>query len=247
MKHRGGITSLPRALAALAGLAVLAGPGSGTALAQDAGLTVSVGARAWLAEWTTFSYYAPNGPNEALTQVSADRKLVVVPTLGVRYGEFTGTLSALPSTSFTFADGGSGKRQEFDLNVGYTVLPGLTATLGYKKVSQRDGSTRYEPAGPVFGISANAPLSGAFSMYGALAFGRLKTPTTGGDEVVKFKADYRLTEVGLAWSSSPGIWPRRWTFTTGYRIQVMGSKEAFGTQDGRDTTQGLTLGALATF
>lgn len=235
------------------GFIVLACLGAGTfgsagvAMAQDSGLSVSVGARAWYAEWTTFSYYAPNGPNEALTQVSADRKFVVVPTVSVRYGDFVGSLSALPSTSFTFADGGTGKREEFDVNVGYTVIPGLTATLGYKKVSQRDGETRYEPAGPVLGMSANAPLSGAFSMYGALAFGRLKTPMSGGDEVVKFKADYRLTEVGLAWGSSPGTWPRRWTLTAGYRIQVMGSKEAFGTQDGRDTTQGLTLGAIATF
>jgi hypothetical protein len=230
--------TLPRLLA-LAGLL-----GAGAAPAQDAGLGISVGARFWHAEWTTFSYYAPDGPNEALTQVSANRKWVVVPTVSVRYGNLIGSLSALTSTSFTFADGGTGQREELDVNVGYTVLPGLAATLGYKKVSQRDGDARYEPAGPVLGLSGNAALSGAASMYGALAFGRLKTPA--GDEI-NFKADYRLTEVGVAYALSAGAWPRRWTFTAGYRIQVMGSKEAFGAQDGRDTTQGLTLGALATF
>jgi hypothetical protein len=41
--------------------------------------------------------------------------------------------------------------------------------------------------------------------------------------------------------------PRRWTLTGGYRIQILTSKDAFGTQDGRDTTQGFTLGAMATF
>lgn len=231
----------------LHGLVVLAWFAAGAALAQDAGLSVSVGARAWYAQWTTFSYFTENNVNRALTQVSADNKLVLVPTVSVRYGDFVGTLSAVPSTTFTFADGGSGTRKEFDLNLGYTVMPGLTMTLGYKKVSQRDGNVRYEPAGPVAGLSANAPLSGAFSMYGALGFGRLKTPTSGGDEVVKFKADYRLTEVGLAYALNTGGLPMRWTFTAGYRIQVMGSKEAFGTQDGRDTTQGFTFGALATF
>jgi hypothetical protein len=225
-------------------LIVMACFGSGVALAQDSGLSVSVGARAWYAQWTTFSYFVQNNVNQALTQVSADNKLVVVPTVSVRHGDFVGSLSALPSTSFTFADGGSGKRREFDVNLGYTVMPGLTTTLGYKKVSQRDGDTRYEPAGPVLGVNGNAPLSGAFSMYGALGFGRLKTPA---NAAVNFTADYRLTEVGLAYGLDSGGWPRRWTFTAGYRIQVMGSKEAFGSQDGRDTTQGLTFGALATF
>ena len=225
----------------------LAALSAGAALAQDSGLSISAGARAWFAEWTTFSYFTELGVNKALTQVSANNKLVLVPTLAVRYGNFTGSLSAMPSTTFTFADGGSGKREEWDLNVGYVVLPGLTASLGYKKVSQRDGSVRYEPAGPVAGVSANASLAGAVSMYGALGLGKLKTPTTGGPEVVKFKSDYRLTEVGLAYGINTDGLPRRWTLTAGYRIQVLSSKEAFGTQDGRDTTQGFTLGALATF
>ena len=229
-------------------ITTLAAWACGGALAQDAGLSVSVGARAWYAQWTTFSYFVQNNVNQALTQVSADNKFVVVPTVSLRYGDFVGSLSAMPTTSFTFADGGTGKREELDANIGYSVMPGLVLTLGYKKVSQRDGNVRYEPAGPVVGMSGNAPLAGAFSMYGALAFGRLKTPSGGGDEVVKFNADYRLTELGLAYGVNTGAaWPRRWTLTAGYRIQVMSSNQALGTQDGRDTTQGLTLGALATF
>ena len=220
---------------------------AGAALAQDPGLSVSIGARAWYTEWTTFSYLVQGGDNVALTQVSASNKLLLVPLLSVRYGNFVGSASFVPSTQFSFADGGSGKRKEFDANIGYSVLPGLTFTLGYKSVSQRDGSTRYEPSGVVAGLNANAPLGGLFSVYGNLGLGRLKTPTSGGKEVVKFKADYRLTELGLAYTLNAGGWPQRWTFTGGYRIQVMGSKEAFGTQDGRDTTQGFTLGVIATF
>lgn len=226
-------------LALTAGLAAAA-----DASAQEGGLSVSAGVRAWYAEWTTFSYFVDGGVNRALTQSSAETKWAVVPTLSLRYGNFVGSLSALPTTSFTFADGGTGQREEIDVNVGYSVLPGLAATLGYKKVSQRDGDAQYRPAGPVFGLSGNAALAGATSLYGALAFGRLKTPA---GDAIDFKADYRLTEVGVAHSLNTAGWPRRWTFTAGYRIQVMGSKEAFGTQDGRDTTQGLTLGVLATF
>lgn len=219
---------------------------AGAALAQEPGLSVSVGARAWYAEWSTFGYYAPNNVNLALTQAPARDKLVLVPVLSLRYGNFVGAISAFPSTRFSFVDGGSGTRQEFDVNLGYTVAPGLSLTLGYKKVTQRDGSDSYEPAGPVAGVNANASLGGALSLYGAFGVGRLKTP---GGAKINFKADYRLTEVGLAWTMNTERLPHRWTFTAGYRTQVMDSKDAFpvGPLDGRDTTQGLTLGLIATF
>jgi hypothetical protein len=217
---------------------------AGAALAQDQGLSVSVGARAWYAEWSTFSYYVENGNNLALTQAQASAKLVLVPVISARYGNFVGALSVFPSTRFSFVDGGSGTRQEFDLNLGYTVTPGLSLTLGYKKVSQRDGDNRYEPAGPVFGVNGSASLGGALSMYGSFGVGRLKTP---GGAAIAFDADYRLTELGLAWTLGGGGWPQRWTFTAGYRTQVMDSKEAFGALDGRDTTQGLSVGLIATF
>lgn len=218
------------------------------AFAEDPKLTFSVGARAWLAEWTTFSYLDDGaGNNIALTQVSAKDKLVLVPLASVQYGDFVASMSVFPSTRFSFVDGGSGTRREFDINVGYAVLPGLNATLGYKKVSQRDGDVRYEPAGPVLGVYGSAPLASGFSLYGSVGIGKLKTPQSGGDNVVKFKSDYRLTEVGLSYALA-GIDVRpRWTFTAGYRIQVMSSKEAFGTQDGRDTTQGLAIAAIASF
>lgn len=226
--------------------------GAGPALAQDSGLSVSVGARAWYAEWTTFSFFTtPDGKtNLALTQVAANNKLVVLPVVSVRYGNFSGSLSAFLPTDFSFVGGGGNTRKELDVNLGYDVLPGVALTLGYKKVSQSDiEGNRYRPAGPVVGISANAPLAGAWSMYGSLGVGKLKTPS---GDAIDFKADYRLTELGLAYTLSGNQQPQRWTFTAGYRIQVLSSQEAFTTpngesQDARDTTQGLTIGVIATF
>jgi hypothetical protein len=215
------------------------------ALAQDPGLSVTVGARVWYTEWTTFSYYASDaGENLALTQVSAGEELALMPLVSVRYRDFFGSMSAFPSTGFSFSDGAKAERKEFDANIGYFVLPGLGLTLGYKKVEQSSGPNRYRPAGPVVGVSGNAALGGAWSLYGSLGIGRLKTP--GGDPI-SFEADYRLTELGLAYTLDGGRLPKRWTFTAGYRIQVMNSKEAFGSQDGEDTTQGATLGVMATF
>jgi hypothetical protein len=228
--------------------------GAGAALAQDSGVSVSVGVRAWRAEWSTFGYFPdPNDPlvNLALTQEPANSKLVLMPVVGVRYGEFSASISAMPSTDFSFVSGGGNRRQELDLNLGYDVIPGLTLTLGYKKVSQTDrvDGSRYRPSGPVAGLSGNASLSGPWSLYGSLGVGKFKTPA--GDSI-DFKADYRLTELGLAYALYGNQFVKRWTFTAGYRIQVLTSKDAFvapngGSQDGVDTTQGFTLGAIATF
>lgn len=220
-----------------------------TAFAEEDRLTVSLGARAWLAEWTTFSYFTDEAGlnNLALTQVSAPHELVLVPLASLQYGNFVASMSVFPETEFHFANGDRGTRSEFDINVGYAVLPGLNVTLGYKKVSQRDGEFSYEPAGLVLGVYGSAPLSSGFSLYGSVGLGKLKTPQSGGANVVKFDADYRLTEIGLAYTLA-GVQVRpRWTVTAGYRIQVMSSKEAFGTQDGRDTTQGLGVAAIASF
>jgi hypothetical protein len=214
------------------------------ALAQESNVSVSVGARAWYTDWTTFSYYAPAGTNLALTEISANEELPIMPVVSVRYGNFVGSASAFPSTGYSFDDGDHGTREEFDINVGYFVMPSVALTLGYKKVEQRGNAGRYRPAGPVAGVNANAPLGGAWSLYGSVGVGRLKTPS---GAAIDFDADYRLAEMGLAYTLNGSRLPRRWTLTGGYRIQILTSKDAFGTQDGRDTTQGFTLGAMATF
>ena len=223
---------------------VVSAMGATQARAQDSALSFTVGARAWYTDWTTFSYYpgVVGTPPAALIQVSAKDKLVVMPQASMRYNHFFASVSAMPSTRFSFNDGTDGRRSEFDVNAGYTVMPSLAVTLGYKKISQSGSSGRYRPAGPIIGASANAPLGSGLSLYGSLGIGRLRTPA--GDDI-KFKAGYRLAEVGLAYTLNAD--EPRWTLTGGYRIQVLSSKDAFEGQDGRDTTQGFTFGANATF
>ena len=214
------------------------------ARAEDPALSVTVGARLWYAQWTTFSYYPgiEGQPVQAMTEVSAPEKVVTMPVVGLRYGDVFGSVSAFTSTRFNFDNGSNGRRSEFDVNAGYSVMPGLSLTLGYKSVLQTDGAQRYRPRGPVLGVSANAPLGSGLSMYGSLGIGWLKTPA---GDAVSFRTGYRLSEVGLAYAFNTER--PRWTVTGGYRIQVMTSKDAFEGQDGRDTTQGFTLGFNATF
>ena len=97
------------------------------AVAQDPGFSVSVGARAWYTEWTTFSYFVDDttdpDTNLALTQLSASNEASLHTPVSVRYRDFVGSVSGWPSTKFSFDDGSSkATREEFDINVGYYVM-----------------------------------------------------------------------------------------------------------------------------
>lgn len=219
-------------------------------LAQDGGITVSAGVRAWYTSWTTFTYIAdPNDPTRALGlgQKTADPRLVVMPSIGLRWRDWSATFSALPSTTYDLP-GATGARQEYDLTLGWSLMPGLIVTAGYKRVLQREGDVRYEPKGLVAGLSGTAGLEGPWALYGNVAVGRLKTSGAQSRTNVKFETDYRVAEVGVGYTVVSGAWGvRRWTVTGGYRIQVLGSREAFGPEAGRDETNGFTFGVIAAF
>lgn len=214
---------------------------AGTAHAQQSNFDLSVGLKAWNTQWTTWGY-ADN--DTAITQVPAKDKLVLIPLLSARYGDFVGSLSGFPPTDFTLEDGSKNRRKEFDLNLGWLFTPGVAATIGYKRLGQAADGNNYELGGPTIGLSATVPIRSGFSMYGALGLGRMKS-TAGSN--VKFDADYQLTELGFAYSLGTGAIPRAVSFTLGYRMQVLTSKDALGSQDARDLTQGFTFGVLAVF
>ena len=230
----------------LAGAAQAQAQAQSQSQSQDLPLSVTVGAKAWSTQWTTFSYAPTGGGSRVLTQVVAKDKVVLLPVLSVRYKDFVGSISGYQSTRHQFSDGSSNSRAEFDANAGYLVLPGMAVTLGYKKVSQK-GDYIYKPAGPVVGLSGAAPLGGALSLYGAFGLGRMKTAGSTDPRIVQFKADYRLSELGLAYNMAVGNMPKALAFTAGYRMQVLSSKDALGSQDGRDLTQGFTFGLVTTF
>ncbi len=226
-------------------IGALALAATGLVQAQDSDLAVTAGLRLWNAHWTTFGYDTNADGNTVLTQNETHDQTIWLPTLGLRWRDFVGAISGFSSSGFQFIDGGdAGKRKEFDLNVGYRVLPTLTLTVGYKKVEQIVKGDVYRPAGPIVGFSGSAPLGGPWSMYGALGVGRLKSP---GGDAINFKADYRLSELGLAYNLPVQGFPHQWTFTAGYRMQSMSSKEALGSQSGNDDTYGFTVGVVASF
>lgn len=215
------------------------------ALAQDAGgIAVTAGVRSWLASWTTFTYLPP--AYNQVGPVASRTRLVLLPAVAVRMGDFSLLLSGMPSTTFD-TPSSTASRQEYDLAIGWSVIPGITLTGGYKQMQQREGQVRYEPKGPVIGFNGNATLNGPLSLYGQLALGRLSSNGNAGPNSVQFDARYNVSELGLAYTVVGGAWVRRWNFTVGYRSQQLVSREAAPGQDGVDNTNGFTLGASATF
>ena len=97
----------------------------------------------------------------------------------------------------------SGSRTEWDLNIGYFLTPNIAVSLGYKNLERdRTETTTFEniPAimksifplsvqAPIIGISASAPVSDKFNLYGNLAYGWLS-----GDASYKYIKDVKTNE-----------------------------------------------------
>lgn len=226
--------------------------------AQDANLHLTLGLKAWQAQWTTWASDISASDNfDVITQVPAKDKLALIPVVGLQYGRLVASLSAMPETTFQFRRANDTdiqqKRSELEATVGYYLTRRMSLGLGYKRFTQKSGGFTYEEAGPSVVGGFSASLRGPWSAYGNAAFGRM-SPT--GKSTVRVNADYRLTELGVVYSIPVGEVLRAVSITGGYRVQVVnalklpiydqnGNFSYF--QDGRDLTQGFTLGVVASF
>jgi opacity protein-like surface antigen len=228
---------------------------AGTAQAQESNFAVTFGTKVWAAEWSTWFFAETKQNIEVIDQKSAKTQAIVIPQLSFRYGDFIGSVSGSIPSKHEFSEPGASaklKRQEVDVNFGYSITPGLTASLGYKKVDQIDSDGgKYQVSGPTIGVSAASALTGGFSVYGALGLGVLKIK--GANNV---SADYSLSEVGLGYSLPLGRFIKSMNLSVGYRTQVIKARglELTNTvtnesvsEDARDMTQGFTLGAVFAF
>ena len=247
------VPSLPRACALLALVAA-----ASTAQAQESNFGLTFGTKVWVAEWSTWFPDENTNNDEVINQKSSKAKAIVIPQLSFRYGDFIGSVSGAVASKHEFTRPGvteEHKRQEMDVNFGYSITPGLTGSLGFKKFDQIDqsGTKIYQVSGPTLGVSAASALTNGFSVYGALGIGVLKIKSA----PANVSADYSLSEVGLGYSLPLGRFVKSVNFSAGYRTQVIKARGitlrdttgtfASVTQDARDVTQGFTLGAVLAF
>jgi hypothetical protein len=237
--------------------------------------SATIGLKMWnhtWSSWATAPEYVPNDygypiVRSSVNDVEAGNTQGWIPSFSVRYKDFMLGGSYFAKKSYDFSAsanqrlyGGTPyggivgmrdvKREEFDLTAGYYVLPTLAIIGGYKEVDQWWGGDKYKYSGPIIGVSASAPLTSGFSLYGTVAVGptmKLTRPNGG----AKSDSDYRLGEVGLAYAFDVGgvAGIKSLIGTMGYRSQVIVTKMTGLTSDlkGRDTTEGLTLGVVAAF
>jgi hypothetical protein len=158
---------------------------------------------------------------QSLTAKSSDA-VSPIPSLTARYKSFFLTGSYLAETDYRFSEqshvysvnlpaiggagydalllkyGMSGSRQEWDISLGYQILPYLAVTGGYKEIEQTfridscsaqlletgggiagdctglfPGKTRVTYAGPTIGLSGAAPIGHGFGLYGNFTYGWL--------------------------------------------------------------------------
>lgn len=207
----------------------------------------TVGLRLMGMDWT--SWFTTNGTPVAVEYLKADKEVTVTPVVSLRYQNFLVSASYMLNHDFNYPipNYPQTERKEYDINLGYFILPGLAASVGYKniKYDTSDGQYRWEAKGPTLGLSGSAPLAAYTSLYGNFAYGwpKLNDNFAFNDK----KGKYLLSEVGLAFplgALTPSM--NGFVATLGYRYQRVGAvangNASVAGRELYETSQGAVLG-----
>lgn len=213
----------------------LPGESLGTVASTDGGVTVLAGVRTWASRWDVPVLTRTLDPismklSDHYQTVLSETKFVPMPIVGLRYGNWLGTLVYFPETSYSTSGALAAdvKRKEYDINIGYYILPTLVISLGYKRADIDRASdliaSSYKLKGLLAGVSGSAPIADRLSLYGSFAYGLARETTesalpNGKD---KFDADYKIGEIGLSYQlvrASGSEFLKGVVLSAGYRAQ----------------------------
>jgi len=268
----------------------LLGLGNATIAADESSSTMagkswnaSVGLKLWRNEWTIPGFGSHQAP-----EYHSGAELVMIPVLSARYKNWMVSGSYFPKTDYSFNSSGTvnfnqptfpgvqidsarvnGERSEFDINVGYYVLPSLIVTLGYKNIDRDFAITHtlstgdttssranQDTSGFTLGLAAVAPLSDKIGLYGSFAYG-LDMETEWGTGF-EYDNDYYLGELGLLYGKKLDGVPvlESASAYVGYRFQALiehyqtshpfTNSSSVGTNTA-DYTQGFVIGVNLSF
>jgi hypothetical protein len=226
-------------------------------------VSVTVGVKEWATDWTTWrinDVFFGTGRIQINEPLNSATRVTSTPQVSLRYGDFVASTSYLATQSYPLAgsiDSLSASRSEFDVNAGYTVLPGLALTVGYKQIRQNYGDTTFKWTGPTLGLAGSAPLgSTPFALYGLCGYGLMKLKDGAGDALhnTVFDANYSLVEAGLAYVIGVNRFISAVRFTVSYRAQILNTRgyqllgaNGYTAPNERDFTQGPTVGVSGSF
>lgn len=272
--------ALHRSFCALVGVLVSGASAAQSGPAPDQ-LSVSVAARMFVNRISGVGYASTGVPglNPTYANISTSTEVSFLPSLALRYGRFVMTGSFQPTTQYetplTESPGVTGRpeRREWDISMGYAVMPSLVVSAGWKEASVKTSLAASVPvpqsvlplkiAGPFIGAAASTPMGTDWSLYGNLAYGRPDTKING--STIGSSTEYISTEFGLQYSlRGLGQSFERAVLILGYRMQSFRTKNAavsvlgmnpangaVGFQNGslssRSTIDGVTIGVAFAF
>ena len=212
------------AVAALSPLAAQAQQSQDSTWFDTGELHGTIGVRLMDMAWT--SWFTSATTPVFVEYREANKETTVTPVASVRYKNFflSGSYMLNKDFDFPLPNYPRTERKEYDINLGYFIVPGLAASVGYKNVKYdtSDGGYRWEAKGPTLGLSGSAPVSPYASLYGNFAYG---WPKLHDDFAFNDKnGKYLLSELGLAFplgALTPSM--NGFVATVGYRYQRIGA------------------------
>lgn len=201
------------------------------------------GVKMWAATWNMplldAQVVLPGPVVKSMTRSSpTDMEVIPIASLGVQYDRFTLSGSYFFSTSFSTEDdlATTAKRKEWDVSLGYAILPNLTASIVYRHGAVDEfrsqflrsitpGSASYTFDAWLLGLSGSAPLQGPLSLYGNFGYGTATEKASGGDFfTATFRGSYAIGELGLSYrllGSANSGFLRNLSVNLGYRAQTV--------------------------
>ena len=202
------------------------------------------GVKLWANQWQIASVelnpvLLPNGAPgvQMVPRITvSDIKIVPLLTLGARFSKVIAAANVFPTAAYDSkgALDGDVSRSEYDLSVGYALLPNLIASIAYKegrqsKIVNLPFSSAQKVRAGLLGLSAAAPLGANLFIYGNAAFGvgRQTSDSLNWEGDASYSTNYRIGEIGLSYrfhEGGPESKIRSTSVSIGYRTQVLVSK-----------------------
>lgn len=210
-----------------------------------------------------FTIDAERFEDQVSSHTSDNFEVVPIPVASVRWKDFFVSASYFAQTDYHFGTLVDAEREEFDVAMGYYVLPPyLALAAGYKYINQKIGPVDYDIDGPTVGFVGAVPMKYGFSLYTNFAFGFLEANSAAFEEAFDSfvldddrESNYWLVDTGIAWTynmkeTAPELLLSQATVTLGYRhqqVETEGVATFNDDDDGIDTTRGVALGVNFTF
>jgi len=198
----------------------------------------SLGLRAWDTQWLSTDGSYSYGTGE---------KRLVIGSVSAKFDNLIVFGSYSPEAVYDFTEAGWGKpkRKESDINVGYSVHPYISISLGIKSISQKWDVTPVDTIvdfrATTIGLSAAAPIpETSLFMFGSAAFGPVKATSNNASWAIESNGLYGSTDFGMGYSLSSAF-----KLTMSYRYQHV--PYVFQGVKVQDNTSGIALGGIVTF